>query len=76
MLIFLVGIPLLRYLFPAAILMGSAVALMLHFIRHNTLGKSWLLPAIENTRESTVKPKRKENSSHLTRILIDTPTIC
>jgi hypothetical protein len=39
------GIPLLRYLFPAAILLGCGVALVLHFVRHETPGASWILPA-------------------------------
>jgi hypothetical protein len=34
MLIFLIGIPVLRYVFPAAIVLGCGVALILHFIRH------------------------------------------
>ena len=76
MLIFLVGIPLLRYLFPAAILMGGAVALLLRFSRHKTLGGSWLLPGVENAPESSATPKRAENSGHSIRLLIDTPTIC
>jgi hypothetical protein len=42
--IFLVGIPALRYMFPAAIVLGCGVALIIHFIRHETPGKSWILP--------------------------------
>jgi hypothetical protein len=51
MLIFLIGIPVLRYLFPAAILLGSGVALLLHFIRHDAPGASWLLSATETTKQ-------------------------
>jgi hypothetical protein len=43
--IFLIGIPALRYMFPAAIVLGCGVALILHFIRHETPGASWILPA-------------------------------
>ena len=43
--IFLIGIPALRYMFPAAIILGCGVALILHFIRHETPGASWILPA-------------------------------
>jgi len=43
MLIFLIGIPVLRYMFPAAITLGCGVALILHFIRHETPGASWIL---------------------------------
>jgi len=45
MLIFLIGIPALRYFLPAAIVLGCGVALMIHFIRHETPGKSWILSA-------------------------------
>jgi len=45
MVIFLVGIPMLRVVFPAAIVLGCGVALILHFIRHETPGASWILSA-------------------------------
>ena len=45
MLIFLVGIPMLRVVFPAAIVLGCGVALVLHFIRRETPGASWILSA-------------------------------
>jgi hypothetical protein len=45
MMIFLIGIPALRYMLPAAIVVGCGVALILHFIRHETTGASWILPA-------------------------------
>ncbi len=45
MLIFLVGIPVLRYIFPAAIVLGCGVALVLHFIRHEASGGPWILSA-------------------------------
>jgi hypothetical protein len=44
MMIFLIGIPALRYMLPAAIVVGCGVALILHFIRHETTGASWILP--------------------------------
>ena len=44
-LIFLIGIPALRYFLPAAIVLGCGVALIIHFIRHETPGKSWILSA-------------------------------
>jgi hypothetical protein len=44
-LIFLIGIPALRYFLPAAILLGGGVALMIHFVRHETPGKPWILAA-------------------------------
>jgi len=42
MLIFLIGIPALRYFLPAAIGLGLVVALIFHFIRHETPGKAWI----------------------------------
>jgi hypothetical protein len=44
MLIFLMFIPLMRYMFPAAILLGGGIALVLHFARRKTLGTPWILP--------------------------------
>ncbi len=43
MLIFLIGIPAIRYVFPAAVVLGCGVALALHFIRHKTTGAAWIL---------------------------------
>jgi len=45
MLIFLVGIPLIRFMFPAAILMGALVALIRHFTLHETSSTSRILTA-------------------------------
>jgi hypothetical protein len=45
MLVFLLGIPAIRYIFPAAIVLGCALAVVLHFVRHKTLGASWILSA-------------------------------
>jgi hypothetical protein len=45
--IFLLGIPLLRYLFPAAIVAGCGIAFILHFVRHDTGGAPWILTARE-----------------------------
>jgi len=45
MVIFLIGIPVVRIIFPAAIVLGSVVALILHFMRHETPGASWILSA-------------------------------
>jgi hypothetical protein len=41
--IFLLGIPLVRYLFPAAIVAGGAIAFILHFIRRETPGAPSIL---------------------------------
>jgi len=45
MLIFLIGIPAIRYVFPAAIVLGGGVALILHFILHDTPGAPWIRSA-------------------------------
>jgi hypothetical protein len=45
MVIFIVGIPLIRFLFPAAIVLGLGVALVLHFARHETSPTSKILTA-------------------------------
>ena len=43
--IFLVGIPLIRVMFPAAILLGCVVALIRHFTLHETSSTSRILVA-------------------------------
>jgi hypothetical protein len=43
MLIFLVGIPRLRYFLIAALIVGCVVALILRFVRRETPGKPWIL---------------------------------
>src|SRR6185369_5827342 len=48
MVIFLIGIPLLRYMFPAAVVLGGAVALIRRFMRRETPAASWILPAKTN----------------------------
>jgi hypothetical protein len=45
MLIFLVGIPLIRVMFPAAIVLGCGVALVRHFTLHETSSTSRILSA-------------------------------
>jgi hypothetical protein len=46
-LIFLIGIPALRYFLPAAVVLGCGVAFSIHFKRHETPGKSWIPSAIK-----------------------------
>lgn len=43
MLIFLIGIPRLRFFLLAAIILGCGVALVLRFVRRETPGKAWIL---------------------------------
>ena len=42
MVIFLIGIPAMRYFLPAAALLGCVVALAIHRVRHETPGKRWI----------------------------------
>jgi hypothetical protein len=57
MAIFFIGIPLLRFMFPAAAVLGCAVALILRFVRHETPGAPWLRSASESPTEASVKPE-------------------
>lgn len=41
-LIFLIGIPGLRFFLPAAIVLGCGVALVIRSVRHETPGKPWI----------------------------------
>jgi branched-subunit amino acid permease len=43
--IFLIGLPVLWYVFPVAIALGCGFAVMRRFIRHETPGASWILSA-------------------------------
>ncbi len=43
MAIFLIGLPVLWYTFPAAVVLGCGVALVLHFRRHEAQKTSWIL---------------------------------
>ena len=48
MLIFLIGVPRLRYFFVAAIILGGGIALVLRFVRRETPGKPWILPPTQD----------------------------
>ena len=47
MMIFLVGVPRIRYFFVGAIILGGGIALVLRFIRRETPGKPWILPSTQ-----------------------------
>ncbi len=75
MLIFLIGIPVVRYIFPAAILVGCLVALILHFIRHETPGASWLLSATAEETAAPSEPEHRRNpDGHSVSFLLGSPT--
>lgn len=44
MLVFLIGIPRLRIFFPAAVVLGALVAVVLRKVRHTPPGLPWILP--------------------------------
>ena len=73
MLIFLTGLPVLRLMFPAAILLGLGFALVRRFARRKTPGAPWLLSAIA---EAPSKQDHKENPGRSTRIMLDRPAAC
>ena len=43
--IFLLGIPLLQYLFPAAIVAGCGIAAILHLVRREPPDAPWIRPS-------------------------------
>ena len=53
MLIFLIGIPRLRYFFVAALILGFGIALILRFIHRETPGKPWILSAHQDADSPT-----------------------
>jgi hypothetical protein len=41
-LIFLIGIPAMRFFLPAAVVLGGGIALVIHCKRHETPGTPWI----------------------------------
>jgi|SRR6185312_3026537 len=60
MLILLFGVPRIRIFFVGAIIVGCGVALILRFVRRETPGKPWILPAARDADRapSPVQPTR------------------
>jgi hypothetical protein len=54
MLIFLFGVPRIRYFFIASIILGCGIALVLRFVRRETPGKPW----ISTTQNADRAPSR------------------
>ena len=50
MLIFYFGIPELRVMLPAMLIVGAAFAVVLHFVHRETPGKAWLLAATNKNK--------------------------
>ena len=74
-LIFLTGIPVLRYLFPVAIVVGCGVALLLHFIRYKNPGAPWLLSATQKETGTLAKPKGNGNLERYTKVSWTPPPV-
>jgi hypothetical protein len=70
MLIFMIGVPLLRYVFPVAILVGGLIALALRLSRHEKPGEPWLLAATENRPERTPRQPCGKDRESSARIVI------
>ncbi len=60
-LIFLIGIPRLRFFLPAAIILGCVVALVLRLIRRETPGKPWILPDTRDVASTPSMAQRTDN---------------
>ena len=62
MLIFLIGIPRIRYFFIGALILGGGIALVLRFVRRETPGKPWILPGVaESGSHPPVQPAPSTN---------------
>ena len=61
--IFLIGVPILRVMFPAALVLGVAVALVFRFMRHKNPGAPWLLAAIEREPETPANSEQRARIS-------------
>ena len=70
MLIFLIGIPMLRYIFPAAILLGVGAAVLFRFKRYRNPGAPWLLIATKPAKETPPDRERSGNPGRVNRLLI------
>ena len=69
MLIFLTGLPILRFLFPVAFLLGCVLALLRRLLRPKTPGAPWLLAATTNVPELPTAPACERDAENPTKIL-------
>ena len=69
MLIFLTGIPVLRYIFLVAVVLGCIFAVVLRFIPHSNPGRPWLISAIDMKTEVPPYREREEHPGRATRIV-------
>lgn len=70
MLIFMIGIPLLRYVFPVAVVLGCLIALVLRFRRREKPGEPWLLAATERQPELPPRQECHKDRESSTRIVL------
>jgi hypothetical protein len=56
--ILLTGIPSLRCFFPAAVILGCGIALILRFVRRETPGKPWILLAPQDADSTDAQAHR------------------
>jgi hypothetical protein len=70
MLIFMIGVPLLRYVFPVAVVLGCLIALVLRRVRHENPGAPWLLAATESQPELPPRQDGDRNRAPSTRVVI------
>ena len=68
MLIFLTGLPILRYMFAAALILGCGIALCRRLVRHKTTGAPWLLAATENGAEVPLKQDLEKSQNAQPRL--------
>jgi hypothetical protein len=62
MLIFLFGVPRIRYFFIGALIVGFGIALVLRFVRRETPGKPWILPAMQEADRTTSSAQHEQPS--------------
>lgn len=70
MLIFLIGIPVLRYLFPVAIVLGIVVALVLRIVKRESPGAPWLIAASERKADLPVREVSDDTQGNTAKIVL------
>ena len=61
MVIFLIGIPRLRFFLLAAVVLGCGIALVLRFVRRETPGKPWILPNDQRSDSISSAQRAEDN---------------
>ena len=63
-LIFLIGIPALRFFLPAAIVLGCLIAFGIRFKRHETPGKPWILVSAKKVDSGKANERTDSNIAY------------